>query len=129
MNRKLVRPADFVLIGLVLCAAAGFFWWSFVQPSQELTAVIRQDGEIMERIPLSSVKESGREILPDCEPAVCILVEPDGVSFETAGCPDQLCVRTGKLTRAGQSAVCLPARVSVTLEGGGNSAALDAITG
>ncbi|MCI8496886.1 MAG: NusG domain II-containing protein [Clostridiales bacterium] len=129
MNRKLVRPADFVLIGLVLCAAAGFFWWSFAQPSQELTAVVRQDGEVVERIPLASITESRHEVLPDCEPAVCILVEPDGVCFETADCPDQLCVRTGKLTRAGQSAVCLPARVSVTLEGGGDAASPDAVTG
>ena len=128
MNRKLVRPADFVIIGVVLCAVAVFFLWSFAQPSRGLSAVVRQDGEVTLRIPLASVGE-GREIVPDCEPAVRIRVEPDGVFFEEAGSPDQLCVRTGKLTRAGQSAVCLPARVSVTLEGDADSDIPDAMTG
>ena len=129
MNRKLVRPADFVLIAAVLIAAVGFWIWSFAQPSEGLIAVIWQDGEVVERLPLSSVGE-GVEIAPDCNPAVRIRVETDGVFFIEADCPDQLCVRTGKLTRAGQSAVCLPARVSVTLEGPSDDTTLpDAITG
>ena len=36
-------------------------------------------------------------------------------------CPDQECVQTGQLTRAGESAICLPARVTLRLEGGGDS--------
>lgn len=127
MNRKMVRPADFVLIAAVLCAAAGFLIWSFVQPSQGLVVVVRQDGAVIERIPLEKAG-AGIEIVPDCEPAVHIRVETDGVFFEEADCPDQLCVRTGKLTRAGQSAVCLPARVTVTLEGQTGDDQPDAIT-
>ncbi|MDR2526091.1 MAG: NusG domain II-containing protein [Oscillospiraceae bacterium] len=36
----------------------------------------------------------------------------------TAPCPDQLCVHTGWLTHSGETAVCLPQRVSVELVGG-----------
>ena len=32
-------------------------------------------------------------------------------------CPNQDCVHSGAISRAGQSVVCLPARVAVTLEG------------
>ena len=36
----------------------------------------------------------------------------------TSDCPTQECVHTGKITRSGQSIVCLPARIVVQLEGG-----------
>ena len=40
------------------------------------------------------------------------------VWVETSDCPTQDCVRTGHISRGGQSIVCLPARVIVALEGG-----------
>lgn len=50
---------------------------------------------------------------------------PEGVRITEADCPDKTCVRTGTLTRAGESAVCLPGRVVVRLEGPGDT---DAVT-
>ena len=47
------------------------------------------------------------------------------VRFASSDCPDQVCVRTGTLTRAGQIAVCLPNRVVVRLVGAGQE--VDAI--
>ena len=46
-----------------------------------------------------------------------IQIEEDCVYFAESDCPDQVCVRSGKLTRAGQIAVCLPNRVIVRLVG------------
>ena len=46
-------------------------------------------------------------------------MEPHGgVRVEEADCPTQDCVHTGTITRAGQSIVCLPARIIIRLEGG-----------
>ena len=48
-------------------------------------------------------------------------LRPDGqpgVQVEHADCPTQDCVHTGIITRAGQSIVCLPARIIIRLEGG-----------
>ena len=42
----------------------------------------------------------------------------DGVRVSGADCPSQDCVRTGEITRAGESIVCLPARIVITLTGG-----------
>ena len=41
-----------------------------------------------------------------------------GLRVAWAGCPTQDCVRTGAITRSGQSIVCLPARIIIRLEGG-----------
>ena len=45
----------------------------------------------------------------------------------TGDCPDKLCVKTGKISRSGQSIVCVPARISVRLTGGNHSS--DAVAG
>ena len=51
---------------------------------------------------------------------------PDkGFHVESASCPDQICVRSGFISRAGQSIVCVPNEVVISLgsgtgeEGGG----------
>lgn len=46
------------------------------------------------------------------------LIIEDGKAFLTeASCPDKLCVRQGTISETGQSIVCLPNRVIVTIVG------------
>ena len=52
------------------------------------------------------------------------------VWVESSDCPTQDCVRTGHISRGGQSIVCLPARVIVALEGGpAAESGVDAVIG
>lgn len=47
-----------------------------------------------------------------------ILVIENGEAYLSyANCPDHTCVRTGKIKYAGQSIVCLPNRLTVTVKG------------
>ena len=48
-------------------------------------------------------------------------LSPEGARVASSTCPDQVCVHTGLLTRAGESAICLPARATLRLEGGGDA--------
>ena len=48
-------------------------------------------------------------------------LSPKGARVASSTCPDQVCVHTGLLTRAGESAICLPARATLRLEGGGDA--------
>ncbi len=57
---------------------------------------------------------------------VQLKLAPGEISFFHSDCPDQVCVRTGVLTKPGQTAVCLPARVSVEIQG---EAEVDGVTG
>lgn len=53
-----------------------------------------------------------------------------GVRVAWADCPTQDCVRTGLITRSGQSIVCLPGRIVIRLEGGGTEDnGVDAVVG
>lgn len=114
------------LLALAVLAAALLCYVLLLPKGTAATAVVEQEGQELYRIPLTSVSAPYELSVGGDYPAV-ILVEPDGVRVQSASCPDQLCVRTGKLTRASQTAVCLPARLTVTLQG--NDYPVDGYTG
>lgn len=48
----------------------------------------------------------------------------------SADCPTQDCVHTGAISRSGQSIICLPARIVITLTGGAaDSSGVDVVIG
>ena len=72
------------------------------------------DGETVERCALSTYEGGVYE-----SRGYTLTVEAaDGaVRVSESDCPNQDCVHSGAISRAGQSVVCLPARIAVTLEG------------
>lgn len=108
--RKLFRKKDLlILVPLVLCAAAILL---FQQKGGGCIAVIEENGTEIRRVDLT--RQTGPETIDlGGEFHVVLLAEPGAISFQSSGCPDQVCVRTGKLTKPGQAAVCLPAKISV----------------
>ena len=113
MRNKLFRRADILLAFACLFLAAVFFLWSFLSPSGGI-AVIEQNGIEVGRYVLSQIQKKEILQLPG-EMNVQILLEPGAASFLSSDCPDQICVRTGKLTKPGEAAVCLPPRVSLRI--------------
>lgn len=56
---------------------------------------------------------------------------PRGIAVAAAAstCPGGDCVRTGAIRLRGESIVCLPAEIVITLTGGEGQSAVDAVTG
>lgn len=124
---RLFRKRDLlVFLAAVLIAALGFLSW-IPRGDDAPVAVIEQNGQELRRIDLSRVTET-EEIHLDGEIPVTIQVGPGEIAIAESACPDQICVNTGVLTRPGQSAVCLPARVAVRIIGE-DTGGLDATTG
>lgn len=127
MERKWFRPADLILLAAAAAVCLALLLWQHGADDTDCTAVIEQDGQELRRISLSALTQEERiDLGGDCH--VVLLAEPGAISFLSSDCPDQICVRTGKLTKPGQAAVCLPARISVRLEGESEGGA-DAMTG
>lgn len=85
------------------------------------TAVVEVDGQVVLTRELSQLAGTEEEAVTGAG-GIPLTVElsPQGAAITSAGCPDQVCVRTGMLlTRAGEAALCLPARVSLRLTGDG----------
>ena len=120
---KRVRPGDWIAAVLICTLATGIWAAGRSQSSGSLTALVRQDGQVVRTIALTGLSEPITFTL-DGAYTNTIRAENGRICVESATCPGQDCVHTGWLTRAGQSAVCLENRVSITLEG---AATLDAI--
>ncbi len=128
MRSRVLRVGDGVIIALVLLLA-GAVAAPFVRaPSQALYCDISRNGTRVQRLRLAAGYTDLIRVEGDRGD---LLVQIDGerVAIMEADCPDQVCVRTGWLTRAGQSAVCLPNRVIVKLTGAADEDDVDAIVG
>lgn len=85
-----------------------------------LTAEISIDGVITKTYVLPSLPEQGLTLtLENSGETLAVLLERDGVSVVSSTCSGHDCVRTGKITKAGRSIICLPARIVITLINGG----------
>ena len=109
---------------LLLAVALGARYWFAPADAGALTAVVLADGVEVERLTLADAERD----YTNNGYTVHVAVTPDGVRVDHADCPTQDCVRTGVIFRAGQSIVCQPARVVITIVGGGD-AGYDAVAG
>jgi hypothetical protein len=50
-----------------------------------------------------------------------LIIENGKARMKEAGCPDKLCVKQGEISKAGESIICLPNRIIVSVEGGEES--------
>ena len=49
------------------------------------------------------------------------VIENGKARVESSDCPDKICVHRGEISKSGQSAVCVPARLSLVIESEGAS--------
>ena len=113
---KLLKPIDLILIAVLLLGGIGFSVYT-KHSTKSATAVIYIDGEIYRKTELEKVDKPYELTLP-CSPKATLLIENGAISFCKADCTDKVCVNTGKLTKRGDTAACLPAKVVVVIENG-----------
>jgi hypothetical protein len=123
MKKPFIKKADIIIIVVLLVIAAVLLVPKYLSKDDKLTAQIIRGGEVIETIDLSQVE---KEYTIDLDNAK-ILVEKNRISFVDADCPDKLCVKCGKLTHAGDTAVCVPTATVITLSGNGGQQ-VDAIS-
>lgn len=127
--RKLLGKNDLVLAA-VLINIALIFWLFlfFINSEKEVVAIIEHNGVCIEKIELLKIND---EITFEIEGSglinVKIKAQQGKIRFESSDCADLVCVRTGWLSKKGQMAVCLPAKICIYIKGTGKIA--DAITG
>lgn len=129
---------------ILLAVGLAVLQWRGGGASGELTAVVTIDGEEADRFAPADLLEaprtytgSGYTLTVACglRGGVTMLDHQApggemGVCVAVSDCPTQDCVRTGMITRSGQSIVCLPARIIIRLEGGtAEDGAVDAVLG
>ena len=108
-NKKMV--ADLILVVTLLVVTLFVFLIIELSRSDGAYAVVSVDGEEFGRY---SLDVDGEYDIGGTN----TLVIKDGEAYMTyASCPDELCVKTGKKSKSGQTIVCLPNRVMVEIIG------------
>ena len=114
---------------LLLAVCAALVIWGGQDRSGSLTAVVSVDGVEQKRVALADLRKEEDWVLAAGGYELHLHLSADGAEITSSTCPTQDCVHTGKITRAGQSIVCLPARVSVQLVGQQAGDGVDAVIG
>lgn len=118
-NIKLFSRYD-LLVLIAISALAIIMLIPNVWASDTLIATVTIDGEVTETINLSETVGI-REITLESNPQVKLRIEKGKICVSEAECHDRLCVNCGWLESDGAMAVCLPAKVVVSVDSQKNS--------
>lgn len=116
-----MRRGDRVLlVALVVILAASFLAVRLLGRGSELSAVVSVDGRPVRTIDLAKLTEPLEFTVTSGasdKQFNIVRAEPGRISVAAANCPEQLDVLQGWITRPGQTIVCLPHRLVVTIKG------------
>ncbi len=108
------RRMDFILIAVVMFIALISAVIVYLTHNKGDMAVIKVDGNIVSELSLSDNTTIIIEGYQGGSNTVSII---DGKAYVSeADCPDEICVKTGGISRAGETIVCLPHRVVVEIK-------------
>lgn len=118
-KRKLFSWYDsfIILFVIVIVTLTVFLVFSnYDSDSSDITAVVRKNGDVVDTISLNSIKDNMTKVYGD-EIKLEILFSNSSVKVIKADCPDKSCMHKGEIRTAGQNIICVPARVTISLEG------------
>lgn len=120
-GRRLFARRDGLLLGALVLLGVVLLGIFSRRPAGTV-AVITHGDQVLLRQDLTDLDgEIRRTFTGDGGRRVEVLLAPDGAQVAFADCPDQICVGTGRITHAGESVLCLPARIGLYLEGSGGA--------
>ena len=114
--RKHSKKHDLILVLAVLAAAALLFAGrSLFFSRPPVSVIISVDGKEVMTLDLNQDDDQTLESPGGGRNRV--IIEDGSVHMEEASCPDKICIKQGAVSETGQSIVCLPNRVIVTIAG------------
>ncbi|MBQ1517467.1 MAG: NusG domain II-containing protein [Clostridia bacterium] len=126
-SRKRLAASDVVLAFVLVSVSVLMTALQFKNTGNTaLKAVVKKNGVTVQSVVLQD--REPYEMCIDEEYNIILYIEKNGVTIARSDCADKICVNTGKITKPGQTIVCLPARVSVELQGVTAVNELDGVT-
>ncbi len=107
-----MRPTRLdIIIALCILLCAGSLWLTltWIMPYADV-AVVTVEGEVVARLDLSM------DTAIQLDTGHTVAVSDGRVLVVDAPCPDHICVHHPPISRAGESIICLPYRLIVTVE-------------
>jgi hypothetical protein len=105
---KFYKKTDLLVIGSMLVVCLGIWGiYQVVFTGKQVKAEIYYGSELVQTVDLSTGEER-RFTVPQNEHVVFHLYNDGSICFESSNCPDQICVHSGRISKVGESAACLP---------------------
>ena len=118
--KKLITKKDFILLLVVLIfSVVGIILMNSAEKGKSATVLV--DGKSVEIISLDEDYENQVN-------GVTICCENGEIYVKNSVCPDKVCVRSGRVSKSGESIICAPSRVAIKIDGKKGSLP-DAMTG
>ncbi len=112
-KRNFFTKKDLIIIFAVLVLSALLFLlFSLYTKGQSEYVQIIYEGEVIDTRPL----DTDIEYSPVTNENIIIEIRDNRARFKTSDCPDKVCVNTGWLSSPGQTAVCLPNKISIVIQ-------------
>ncbi len=113
------KAGDFIIAVAVVLLATAIWIFPFLKRHKGEYVNIYQNGKLFERLSLY-----GDESLNiGC---MRINIKSGEVYVSEADCPDKVCEKSGKISRAGESVACVPNKILIEIDGKGE---VDVIAG
>lgn len=102
------KKRDIIIYFFIFLSAFSAFF-AVIKKESGKSAVVSQNNKIVIKADLSEDREIKLE-------HNTIVIKNDEVFMLCADCPDKVCVKKGKISKKGESIICLPNRVAVEIE-------------
>lgn len=103
---------DILLTASILIVAVAVFFATSLFSRGGSYAEVKKDGKVIAIYPLDTYNE----IMLEDENGYNLLMIDSGAAYiKDASCPDRLCMHQGKVNKNGQTLVCLPNKITVTI--------------
>lgn len=116
---KFFKKTDIIIIIILLIVAVAFIKiYGYINEGKASVAEIYYESQLVEMIDLKDGVD--RTFSIPQEEHVILRVENGTIRFVESDCPDKVCIRSGELRIVGESAACLPNKITVKIVPKGN---------
>lgn len=117
MTRNLCRPTvfDFLLVAVLLALPGWALVGNLRGAHSDSAANVYHDNRLLGVYPLS--RDQTVFIGDRARPDMVIEIKSGRVRVAESNCPNQVCVRTGWVSRPGRTIICVPNRVVIKVKG------------
>ena len=121
-----MKKADFIIIAVVAVIAGILVFFLYgVNNDSGAYVQLEVNGSVVETLLLD--EDAVREIETDNSGRNVLVIKDGKAEMSEANCPDGICTNHSKIYRNGESIICLPHKVVVTVVNENNADEIDAV--
>lgn len=107
-----MKKQDFIVIAALLCVAAVIFAALHFGTNKGTYVQIQVDNKVVDTLPLN---ENTEKVIKTDNGSNTLLIQDGYACITQADCPDKICVHHRKISQNGESVICLPHKLVISI--------------